>query len=205
MEGHMDKEAQIRSLVQVLTEHPEARLTITGGEPSLYPEHLKKLVDTYRENSSDVFVTINTAGYNPEIRELAHINLSVNDYVKPDPANFSGCTYQTILSDKEMTLDTIKRIITEHPEVESFSFRFLSDLKKRDYDVAIWNSLQKDTEIEISTFRIGDFFVYAHFNWNGRHARITLGDMYQQQHNDYQDGYSNIIVHPDGRIGTNWK
>lgn len=26
-------------------------------------------------------------------------------------------------------------------------------------------------------------------------------DMYQQTHNDYQDGYSNIIIHPDGRIG----
>lgn len=205
MKGLMNGGRQIQSLVQILKEHPEARLTITGGEPSLYPDHVKKLVDTYRKNSSGVFVTINTAGYNPDINGLAHINLSVNDYVKPDPAKFPGCTYQNVLAETDMTLDTIKRIITEHPEAGSFSFRFLSDLGKHDYDMSIWNALQADKEVEISIFRVGDFFVYATFNWSGRHARITLGDMYQQQHNGYQNGYSNIIIHPYGRIGTNWR
>lgn len=103
-----------------------------------------------------------------------------------------------------MTLDTIKRIMTEHPEAGSFSFWFLSGLEKHDYDVSVWNALQADKEVEISTFRVGDFFVYVTFNWVGRHARITLGDMYQQ-HNDYQDWYSNIIIHPDGESGINWK
>lgn len=36
-------------------------------------------------------------------------------------------------------------------------------------------------------------------------ARLTLGDMWQQRNNDYKDGYSNIIIHPDGTIGTNWR
>ncbi len=205
MKGLMNKEMQIQSLIQVLMEHPETRLTITGGEPSLYPEHVKNLVNTYQKNSRGVFVTVNTAGYNPDINGLAHINLSVNDYVKSDPAKFPGCTYQTVLPEKDMTLDTIKSIMAKHPEVGGFSFRFFSGLEKRDYDVSIWNALQADEEIEVSTFRVGDFFVYATFNWSGRHARITLGDMYQQQHNDYQNGYSNIIIHPDGRIGTNWQ
>lgn len=52
---------------------------------------------------------------------------------------------------------------------------------------------------------IGDFFTYATFDYAGSHARVTLGDMWQQRHNDYQDGYSNIIIHPDGRVTTNWK
>jgi hypothetical protein len=47
--------------------------------------------------------------------------------------------------------------------------------------------------------------VYATFNYNGKHARLTLGDMWQQRNNDYKDGYSNIIIHPDGTIGTNWR
>lgn len=45
----------------------------------------------------------------------------------------------------------------------------------------------------------------ATFDYAGKHARVTLGDMWQQRHNDYGDGYSNIIIHPDGRITTNWK
>ena len=80
-----------------------------------------------------------------------------------------------------------------------------TELKKKDYPVNVWNELQEDPGIEVHTFRIGDFFVYATFDYNGKHARITLGDMYQQMHNDYRDGYSNIIIHPDGTIGTNWK
>lgn len=87
----------------------------------------------------------------------------------------------------------------------NFSFRFLSGLDKHDYDVTIWNEIQNDPDIDVKTFRVGDFFVYCTFNWNGKHARVTLGDMYQQQHNDYKDGYSNIIIHPDGKIGVNWQ
>ena len=90
-------------------------------------------------------------------------------------------------------------------EASSFSFRFLSGLEKKDYPVGVWNDLQNDTEIDVHTFRIGDFFVYATFDYAGKHARVTLGDMWQQRHNDYGDGYSNIIIHPDGRITTNWK
>lgn len=48
-------------------------------------------------------------------------------------------------------------------------------------------------------------FVYATFDYHGKHARVTLGDMYQQINNNYQDGYSNIIIHPDGKVKTNWK
>ncbi len=47
--------------------------------------------------------------------------------------------------------------------------------------------------------------MYATFNYAGKHARVTLGDMWQQQHNNYEDGYSNIIIHPDGHVVTNWK
>lgn len=88
---------------------------------------------------------------------------------------------------------------------ESFSFRFLSNIDRIDYPVTVWNELQKDREIQIDTFRIGDFFMYATFNYSGKHARLTLGNMWQQRNNIYQDGYSNIIIHPDGRVATNWR
>lgn len=204
MKGQFNKEKQIKSLLKILKEHPNARLTITGGEPSLYPEHVKNLLDVFHKNSNNVFASINTAGYSKEINGLAHINLSVNDYVKPNPEDFPNCTYQTVLKDKEMNIRNIKNIMDENNNVKNFSFRFLSGLDKNDYNVDIWNDLQNDKDIEVSTFRIGDFFVYATFNYKNQHARVTLGDMYQQTHNDYKDGYSNIIIHPDGHIGVNW-
>lgn len=203
MKGCFQADAQKESLKKILKEHPNARLTITGGEPSLYPDHVKELVDIYKENSSQTFVTINTSGYDSSINGLAHINLSVNDYVKPDPQQFPDSTIQTVLKDEQMNLDFIKNYMSIYPN-HSYSFRYFSCLDKQDYDISIFNELQNDPEIIVRTFRIGDFFVYVTFDYKNIHARITLGDMYQRTHNDYQDGYSNIIIHPDGRIAVNW-
>lgn len=201
MTGDNDFDAQIESLKWVLSEHPNARFSITGGEPGLYPQHVKNLVDVYRKHGNNVFCSINTTGFNPELHGIAHINLSRNDYVHSDPSKFPGCTVQTVV--EEPTLAYIK----DHMKMDAdnFSFRFLSGLEKKEYSVVIWNELQSDPEIDVHTFRIGDFFVYATFDYAGKHARVTLGDMWQQQHNDYRDGYSNIIIHPDGRVATNWR
>lgn len=205
MKGTFDADAQISSLETVLREHPNARLTITGGEPSLYPKHVQHILDIFKAKSNNVFASINTAGFSKEINGMAHINLSVNDFVKPNPLDFPGCTVQTVLSEEKMTLENIRQIMSNYKGVYSFSFRFLCELEKENYSVSIWNELQNDPEIQIGTFRIGDFFVYCTFNWNDIHARVTLGDMHQQIKNDYKDGYSNIIIHPDGKIGVNWK
>lgn len=201
MSGDNDFEAQIEALKRVLSEHPDARLSITGGEPGLYPEHIAHIVQTYKDNCNNVFCSINTTGFNTELNGLAHINLSRNDYVGADPVDYPGCTVQTVIENP--TLAFIKEYMKM--EANSFSFRFLSGLEKKDYPVGVWNDLQNDTEIDVHTFRIGDFFVYATFDYAGKRARVTLGDMWQQRHNDYGDGYSNIIIHPDGRITTNWK
>lgn len=201
MQGENDFKAQIESLKNILSEHPNARLTITGGEPGLYPNHVSQLIDTYKKHSNNVFCSINTSGYSKDINGLAHINLSYNEYVHKNPKDFPNCTVQTII--KNPNIDYVKGFMKK--EADNFSFRFLSGLEKKDYPVKIWNDLQNDKEIDISTFRIGDFFVYSTFNYNGKHARLTLGDMWQQRNNDYKDGYSNIIIHPDGTIGTNWR
>lgn len=201
MSGNNDFAAQLESLKVVLNEHPDARLSITGGEPGLYPEHISNIVDVYNHNSNGIFCSINTAGFSAKLNGLAHVNLSHNDFVSENPAKFTGCTVQTVID--EPSISYIKSFMKM--DASSFSFRFLSGLDKKDYSVNIWNELREDDEIDVHTFRIGDFFVYVTFNYAGKHARVTLGDMWQQRHNDYKDGYSNIIIHPDGQVLTNWK
>ena len=202
MQGDNNFIAQNEALKRVLSEHPSARLTITGGEPGLYPEQVERLVNTYKTYGNNVFCSINTAGYSENINNLAHINLSYNDYVHNNPNKFPGCTVQTIINTPE--IGYIKNFMSTM-DASNFSFRFLSSLEKKDYPIDIWNALQTDKDINVHTFRIGDFFVYATFNYAGKHARLTLGDMWQQRNNDYKDGYSNIIIHPDGTVKTNWK
>lgn len=205
MEGKQDFPAQLKALAVVLKEHPQARLTVTGGEPGLYPEHVKAIESLYNSISDNVFMCVNTTGIEPNITTNAHINLSSNKYVQPDPTQFPDSTLQTVLADDEMTIENIKNFISSNPSVKNFSFRFLSSLEKHDYSVDIWNDLQNNNDFHIHTFRVGDFFVYATFDYKNTHCRVTLGDMYQQKHNVYQDGYSNIIIHPDGTIKTNWR
>lgn len=201
MTGNNNFSAQVESLKKVLSEHPNARLTITGGEPGLYPRHVENIIETYRNNSNGVFCSINTAGYSTDVNGMAHINLSYNEFVHQNPDKFPGCTVQTIVENP--TNEYIKDFMRMN--ADSFSFRFLSSLDKKEYPVNVWNELQRDEEVDIHTFRIGDFFAYATFNYAGKHARITLGDMWQQKHNEYKDGYSNVIIHPDGLIATNWE
>lgn len=201
MAGNNDFIAQIESLKRVLSEHTDARLTITGGEPGLYPKHVEDIVNVYRNNSNNVFCSINTAGYSTGLNGMAHINLSYNEFVHVTPDKFPGCTVQTVLENP--TIEYIKEFMKMN--ADSFSFRFLSGLDKNEYPVNVWNELRQDREIDIHTFRVGDFFVYATFDYEGKHARVTLGDMWQQRQNDYKDGYSNIIIHPDGLVATNWR
>lgn len=131
MSGDNDFDAQIEALKRVLQEHPNARLSITGGEPGLYPKHIANIVETYRKHGNGVFCSINTTGFSTELNGLAHINLSRNDYVWTDPAGFPGCTVQTVVENP--TLAFIKDYMKM--DASSFSFRFLSGLEKKDYPV----------------------------------------------------------------------
>lgn len=205
MMGEQDFDAQITALKRVLKEHPSARLTITGGEPGLYPEHVKELIKIFNSDSEQVYSTVNTTGYDESFKHLCNINLSVNPYVSNNVAKFPDCTYQTVLPDSDMHLQNLGNIIETHPYIKKFSFRYISGLTKKDYDVTIFNELRNSKDVKVGTFRIGDFFTYVTFDYKGVHCRITLGDMFQQTHNDYQDEYSNIIIHPDGKIGVKWK
>lgn len=198
-------EQQLISLKKVLNEHKNARLTITGGEPSLFINHCKNIVDIYNKYSNGKFININTTGFDEKIADLGNINLSVNEYIPNKLDKFPNATYQTVLEDDKMNVVNIKEIM-DNINNKNFSFRFISEYDyAKDYNIAIFNELANDKEFKINTFRIGDFFVYATFNYKEKHGRITLGDMYIQKINDYKDGYSNIIIHPNGSINVNWR
>ena len=221
MGGKADFAAQAASLYNVLQLHPTARVSVTGGEPLLYPYHINKLYEIYLHYGKQKFFVVNTTGYDATKAEkvLSSIpfNVSVNDSVQYDERIIPyprRLTLQTIVKDEYMRLSYLRDWIRQK-EVETqessceYSFRFLSGLGGKDYSIDIWNDLRWDPKIRIDSFRIGDFFVYCnYFDYElNRTCRITLGDMYQQKCNlkKYGDAYSNIIIHPEGKIGVDWQ
>lgn len=216
MEGWQNFAAQAASLYNVLMIHPDARITVTGGEPLLYSHHVNTLYNIYKNYSNRNAFYVNTTGfgntvYGQSLNRDIPLNISVNNHLPPLDLKYfrNRITVQTVMDDEKMHLDYLRKWALAHNNrLAAFSFRFLSGLDKHDYSVDIWNELRQDLYIKCVTFRIGDFFVYCNYYDEAlaTFCRVTLGDMWQQQHNDYKDGaYSNLIIHPDGSIGQNWK
>jgi len=198
-------EQQLKSLDLILKEHPNARITITGGEPGLYPKHVKAICDKAKDVT---FVSVNTTGCNEKLKKIGcHINISHNSEVQLDLSlweNLDNVTLQTIFSNKDMTIENMLNYMDDHPNYKNFSFRYLTDINISEYNISIFDEIKNNKNIELKTFRVGDFFVYLIGNYNGKHFRITLGDMKKQIDRHYDGTYSNIIVLPNGNIQTNW-
>lgn len=199
---------QIKSLKKILIEHPNARLSITGGEPMLYPEHVRKIISIAK--STATFISLNTTGKLPipkDIQEQCHLNISDNSEVHSDLSLFENnknVTIQTIFSSEDMTLKNIKKYMNNHSNHKNFSFRYLTTIGENNYNVNILNEIRNDSEITLHTFRIGDFFMYVTAMYNKQHFRITLGDMTLQQNREYKNTYSNLIINAEGEIQKNW-
>lgn len=199
---------QIKSLKKILIEHPNARLSITGGEPMLYPEHVRKIISIAK--STATFISLNTTGklsIPKDIQEQCHLNISDNSEVHSDLSLFENnknVTIQTIFSSEDMTLENIKKYMNNHSNHKNFSFRYLTTIGENNYNVNILNEIRNDSEIILHTFRIGDFFMYVTAMYNKQHFRITLGDMTLQQNREYKNTYSNLIINAEGEIQKNW-
>lgn len=194
---------QLEALSRILEEHPNLRLTITGGEPGLYPKHVKKLVEMAKPTAE--FISVNSTGYRDGVRDVGcAVNISDNAEVHPELDSWKDACIQTIFSNPMMTLDNVKSYMDNHPEHTQFSFRYLTDINISEYNIDILKEMKEDPDIKVGTFRVGDFFMYCTANYNGAHFRITLGDMKIQQDREYKGTYSNIIITPEGEIKLNW-
>ncbi len=195
---------QLESLKKILEVHDNIRLTITGGEPGLYVDHIDDIKSLLDEYNKTLFACINSTGYNNNIKGTGFsLNISDNNEVSVDKTAYPDACLQTIFEDKDMTVKNIKKYMDENIQKE-FSFRFLTEMDKSDYDIKIFNEIKDDKDIKLKVFRVGDFFVYLTGIYKGNKFRITLGDMKTQHNRNYNGTYSNIIITPNGEIKTNW-
>ena len=181
-------------------------VSITGGEPTLFPERLRKLYEIAVKKWGLSTVNINTNGTNSEIlKEMdgVWINLSRHHYCDTKAAEIFGKKADYTIGPKTtMQCVMMKGYIDSVAEIkkymdfftamraDGFSFRGMSTLdagkeytKEIDFSAAhainffaIVNEISNDPDFEFVQQKIGDHYWFEIYKYKGKPVRFTYSN-----------------------------
>ena len=181
-------------------------VSITGGEPTLFPEKLKKIYGLAINKWHLPFVNINTNGTNPDVlkdMENIWINLSRHHYCETKADEIFGKKSDyTIIPNTTMQCVMMKGYIDSVAEIkkymdffitmraDGFSFRGMSTLdagKQYTNEVnfsavhaidffSIVEEISNDPDFEFVQQKIGDHYWFEIYNYRGKPVRFTYSN-----------------------------
>ena len=224
-------EANLDELLKQMSEqHHLTTVSITGGEPSLYPHHVSRIIDIVRKYDAD-FVTMNTNATNlfPAMGKLDVIDISRHNIGSDPVCHLKALDFDAIRKFKDEYPDTGVRIQTVlHDKgiksVEQF-IEFVKYYAPIADDISVRRLITTDgqsedredlfTEIKRYMYDnagfveqvLKDYYVYE--TWRFMDTDITfshsnmklLKDMEQVEPDNI---LREIVVHPDGLISGSW-
>lgn len=181
-------------------------VSITGGEPTLFPEKLKKIYELAVNKWHLPFVNINTNGANHEVlkdMENVWINLSRHHYCETKANEIFGKKSDyTIIPNTTMQCVMMKGYIDSIVEIkkymdffiamraDGFSFRGMSTLdagkeytKEINFSAAhavdffsIVEEVSNDPSFEFVQQKIGDHYWFEIYTYKGKQVRFTYSN-----------------------------
>jgi hypothetical protein len=187
-------------------------LSITGGEPLLYPDHLSFLF--YRLNAINTTYNLNTSGapYHDCLQNARRINLSVHNYFGVERGqywnlpHFRNATIQTVLQDNNF--DNFIAFINSFDHTR-FSLRFPTDAEgSRNL---CWKPLLDrvvaDPRFRFIQQKIGDYYWYEEYKYGEKTLRFSFSSLRQlAKYKQAGDGNNvrAVVIMPDGTIQFDW-
>jgi MoaA/NifB/PqqE/SkfB family radical SAM enzyme len=110
--GNFDEDKYFEKLKKISEQVPIYKLNFTGGEPTLNFERLKRLIKGSIEIIPDVYIAINTNGYNFERLFEENIHELVGN-IQLSRHHYSDMLNDKILGVKSVSKDTIKSIASK--------------------------------------------------------------------------------------------
>lgn len=203
----------------------EPTVSITGGEPTMHPEHLIKTAELL--DKLGVPYNLNTSGHCTDKDMLGHfeqINLSVHDQM-PEANSlvfgkergryweddvFKDATIQKVILDTNLEL--IRRFI------DSFSQKRISlRLPTRSDQCGppdwkpLFDAIASDDRFEFVQQKIGDYYFFEEYRYGDKTIRFSYSDLAQLAYykknietNPYNSYIRAAIVMADGGVKFDW-
>lgn len=195
-------------------------LSITGGEPTLYPNRVERLIDG-AEALGIKSVNINTNGfrlYSCRIPSWINVNLS-RHAIEPVPMQITGHAMQCVLMQGGVdSVAAMMRYMNHYLALGASGFSFRG-LTKREgaasqrgaVDVrAIADELATNSDFQFVQQKVGDHYIYEIYRYRGVPVRLVYSnfDVLRQFETDERargDVFSRAtVVNSDGAVYSGW-
>lgn len=224
-----DPEAQKRSLKELIQSMRvgslEPTVSITGGEPCLYPKHIVKT--SIMLDMMGVPYNLNTSGFHADVYTLRHfhrINLSVhhqdpleNSRVFGDERGdywnqevFQDATIQKVVLDTD--LDKITGFVDSFKQ-KRISLRLPSRTEQctpPDWK-PLFDAISHDSRFEFIQQKIGDYYFFEEYKYKDKTIRFSYSDLVQlayykknRETNPHNTFVRAAIIMADGSVKFDW-
>lgn len=221
-----DETAQFVSLLRVIDVlrkcDMEPTVSITGGEPTLFPDFLSKVKTLLTEEK--IAHNLNTAIGDPVGFERVNLSVHSQNPIRNSrlfgtpPGRQRGrywesmpqATIQSVIGPTMDTSGEVKAFLYHFPN-KRFSMRFPT--RTEQYEPFDWkplfDSLSQDPEFSFIQQKIGDYYFYEEWKFGDKLLHFSYSDLVQlAKYKEKEDLEKNfvraVVILPDGTVKFDW-
>ena len=217
-----DEKAQLVSLIRIIDvlqkNGMEPTVSITGGEPTLFPVFLGEVKTLLTE--AKIAHNLNTALGDPVGFERVNLSVHSQNYVRnarifgmPRTRYWDSlpqATIQSVIGPEMDSSDKIRSFLYNFPN-KRFSMRFPTRTEQCEpFDwKPLFDSLSQDSKFSFVQQKIGDYYFYEEWKFGDKLIHLSYSDLVQlSKYKEKEELEKNfvraIVILPDGTVKFDW-